>query len=130
MTVAYMANQEYVTFDNTIIVNTLGKQRKHTNFDAVYELLRTFKYKDITKEFLKKRVNEPIMQEKIRISSIETKTLTSQWKLGILSHLLKKPLMQNFIFCVVSRSHLQFKCSFKQIVTRYAYPESDIFYWL
>ena len=78
MTVAYMANQEYVTFDNTIIVNTLGKQRKHTNFDAVYELLRTFKYKDITKEFLKKRVNEPIMQEKIRISSIETKTLTSQ----------------------------------------------------
>ena len=43
MTVAYMANQEYVTFDNTIIVNTLGKQRKHTNFDAVYELLRTFK---------------------------------------------------------------------------------------
>ena len=80
MTIAYMVNQEYVTFDYTIIVNSLGKQRRHANVDAVYKLLRTFKYKDITKEFLKERVNEPVMQDKIRISSIETKTLTKSMK--------------------------------------------------
>ena len=80
MTIAYMVNQEYVTFDNTIIVNSLGKQHRHANVDAVYKLLRTFNYKDITKEFLKERVNEPVMQDKIRISLIETKTLTKSMK--------------------------------------------------
>ena len=60
-----MKNKKYIRFGNTLlaIINNFRKQGKRSNADTIYnELIKMNKYNNITKEFLKERINDLVIQ--------------------------------------------------------------------
>ena len=60
-----MKNKKHIRFGHTLfaIINNFRKQGKRANVDTINnEPIKTNKYKDITKEFLKERINELAIQ--------------------------------------------------------------------